>query len=478
MLASRLQQDLPLYNRWWQSDSPPNSDDSPYRETRRSDYENHLNAVRNRPFYALVGADGTGKTATLYQIVHDLIADGVAPDQVVYVPLENPLYPLESDQFVLDIYEWYTSYVRRASNTDSVTYFLFDDIHRIDNWAEQVQTLLDRTESTHVAVTLPTEVAELDEFEGSRFEVQSVLLPPKFYDFARFEADVPSVDKEDYVYPIRKGLASQRGVDSQTIVDDCLALQDQLLINNEDLSSIVGEYLNNSGLRDEESQGLSTIKQRLQLSLHKDIQQFYPIEDPGDLFTLCVLVAQEPVQEYQFSRLTEQLDTDRRTIRKYLQILQEFFVLSPSYQWGYQRHRTLRMYLRDPRYVSALNLLSDTYVQPKSEEHRRKLVHSVVYDHLRRLAFYLNEATDIEMPVRYWDEAGKTVEYVLDVDGAPVPVALTTRRGEEAAADALLGCLDDTEASRGVVAGEDIQQPYAGDDRILRLPLWLLLYIC
>jgi predicted AAA+ superfamily ATPase len=479
VITSRLQQDLPLYNQWWQSGDPPNSEDSPYRESRRSDYENHINAVRDRRFYALVGADGSGKSSTLYQIIHDLIVhDDVNPDHIVYVPLENPLYALESDQFIFDVYEWYTSYVRRRSLNDDTTYFLFDDIHQIDNWAEQVNTLLDQSELIHVAVTLPTEVPELEEFERSLFETRSILLPPKFYDFAQIDANVPKFTKKDYIYPIRKGLASQRGVDLATLVDECLTLQDQLVTEHENLPAVVNDYLFNSGLRDETGHGLSTIKQRLQLALYKDVQQFYSIEDPSDLFTLCVLVAQESVREYQFSRLTEQLETDRRTIRKYLDILQEFLILSPSYKWGYQRHRTLRMYLRDPRYVSALSLLSDTDTQPVTNEHQRNLIHSVVYDHLRRLAFYLNENTDVGMPVRYWDEASESVKYVLDINGEPLPVALTTRRGREAATEAIFDCLEDTGAPRGVVAGEDIQQPYAGNDRVLHLPLWILLYIC
>lgn len=474
MITSRLQRDLPLYNQWWRSGNPPSSDDSPYRESRRSDYENHLRGVREQPFYALVGADGSGKTATLYQIVHDLIVDdNVDPDHIVYVPLENPLYTLESDQFILDVYEWYTSYVRRTSEHDAPTYFLFDEIHQLDKWAEQVQTLLSQSEQLHIAVTLPTEVPEIEEFEGSLSDVQSVLLPPKFYDFARMETAVPAANKEAYVYPIRKGLADQREVDLATVVDECLTLQDQIVTEYDDVSSVVNDYLFNSGPRDEDGQAFATLKQQLQLVLYKDVQQFHPIEDPDDLFTLCVLVAQEPVQEYRFSRLTDQLDTDRRTIRKYLNILQKFLILSPSYKWGYQRHRNLRMYLRDPRYVSALNYLSDA-----NTDYRENLIHSVVYDHLRRLGFHLNDGTDIEMPVRYWDERNETVEYVLDVDGAPVPVALSTRRGEDAATEAVIGCLDDTEATQGVVAGEDIRQPYAGGDQVLRLPLWMLLYLC
>ena len=480
VIISRLQQDLPLYNRWWQSGDPPESEDSPYRESRRSDYENHIDAVRNRRFYALVGPDGSGKSSTLYQVVHDLIVrNGVDPDHIVYVPLENPLYTLESDQFVFDVYEWYMSYVLQHSSDDNDTlYFLLDDIHRTNDWAKQVKKVLDQAESIHVAVTLPTEVPALKKFKESLSEVRSVLLPPKFYDFAQSDAGVPGLAKRDYVYPIRDGLASKRGVDLATLVSECLNLQDRLVTNCEDLPSVTNDYLFNSGLRDEPGRGLSTIKQRLQLALYKDVQQFYSIEDPSDLFTLCVLVAQEPVREYQFSRLAEQLGTDRRTVQKYINILQEFLVLSPSYKWGYQRHRTLRMYLRDPRYVSALNLLSDTDAQPVTSEHRRNLIYSVVYDHLRRLAYYVNDCEDVEMPVGYWDEASESVEYVLNVDGSPAPVALTTRRGEEAATEAVYDCLKDTEATRGVVAGEDIQQPYAGDDRVLRLPLWMLLYIC
>jgi len=479
VLTSRLQRDLPLYNEWWQSEDPPSSDDSPYRESRRSDYKNHLDSLRDQSFYALVGADGSGKTSTLYQIVHDLIVDyDVKPDHVVYVPLENPIYELESDQFIIDIYDWYTSYIRRQTSEDESTYFLFDDVHQLNNWIEHMNELLARSELLHVAVTLPTEVPEIEDFDGSLSDNRSVLLPPKFYDFASNEASVPDANKEDFIYHIREGIAAKRGVDLATLVDECLTLHDYLTTDYDDLSSVVDNYLFNSGLRDEEGRGLSTIKQRLQLTLHKDVQQFYSVEDTGDLFTLCVLVAQEPVQEYQISRLTSQLDTDRRTMRKYLDILQDFFIISPSYKWGYERHRTLRMYLRDPRYVTALNLLSDVGSAPHTDDHRENLIHSVVYDHLRRLSFYMNDNTDVDMPVRYWDEANETVEFVLDVDGSPVPVALSTRRGADAATQAVIDCLDDTDAIRGVVAGEDIRQPYAGDDQVLRLPLWMLLYIC
>lgn len=479
VLTSRLQRDLPVYNEWWQSGNPPDPDDSLYRESRRSDYENHLTCVQEEPFYAIVGADGSGKTATLYQIVHDLITDhDVDPNHVVYVPLENPLYALESEQFILDIFEWYTSYIRRQTSDNQPTYLLFDDIHQLDDWADQIRELLSNSEQIHVAVTLPTEVNQIGELEEEISGSRSVLLPPKFHDFAGTEAGLPDIDKHECIYPIRKGIAADRGVDLPTLVDNCLTLQEFLTTEYDDLASVVDEYLFNSGLRDESGQGLVTVKQRLQLALYKDIQQFHAIEEAKDLFTLCVLVAQEPVQEYQFSRLTEQLNTDRRTIRKYLTILQEFFILSPSYKWGYERHRTLRMYLRDPRYVGALNLLSGAESAFQTEDYRDNLVHSVAYDHLRRLTFYLNDYTDVEMPVRYWKEANEIVEFVLDVGGNPVPVALSTRRGEDAAAQALTDCLEDTEASRGVVAGENIRQPYAVDDGILRLPLWMLLYIC
>lgn len=52
------------------------------------------------------------------------------------------------------------------------------------------------------------------------------------------------------------------------------------------------------------------------------------------------------------------------------------------------------------------------------------------------------------------------------------------RRGEAAATDAILACLNDTTATRGVVTGETIRHPYTNDDQVLRLPLWLLLYLC
>jgi len=478
MATSRLQRDLPLYNQWWRSGEPPQAANSPYREEHRSDYEYHLAGAREEQFYALVGPTGSGKTATLYQLVHDLIVDdGVPAEHIAYVPLENPLYPLESDQFIVDVYEWYSSYIRRRTDDpEAPTYLLFDDIHRIDGWANQVRTVLDRDTSAHVVVTLPTEIDEIDEFRDSEYRAgASILLPPKFYDFIQFSTESPAVEKSDFLYPLRDAVGGARDIGLTTVIDECLTLQDQ--VDSEDkLSSHVGAYLSNSGFRGGSDQGLSTIKQRLELALYRDVQQLYQIEHPGDLYTLCVLVAQDPLQEFRLSELTEQLDTDRRTIQKYLDILEEFLILSPSYKYDYQRHRSLRMYLRDPRYVNALTMHSNTDSGTSTEEHQQKLVHSIVYDHLRRLSFYLNDHEDTS--VTYWKEGGDTVEFIVEAQDTPIPVALTTRRGEEAATSAVQACLKATDAPHGVVAGEEIRRPYQTNESILHLPLWLLLYLC
>lgn len=478
MSTVRLQRDLPLYNPWWETNQPPTAADTPYREPRRSDYHYHYDFVRDERFYALVGAHRAGKTSTLYQIIHDLIVnEEAAPTNVVYVSLDNPLYGTDDDRFILDVHDWYSSYINRnASETDQPTYFLLDDAHHIAGWADQIESLLKNTTDTHFAITLPVKDDALDRFESHTEHTNSILRPPKFIDYANAEYGVPKPDKDDYIYPIRASLDSSNDVDIALVVDRCLTLQNELAETDTHPRSVVENYRFESGLRDES--GEAPIKQALQLTIFRDVLEFYSIEDPGDLYTLCGLVAQTPTSEFEFSDLTELLETDRRTIRKYLAILEDFFILAHSYKWGYERHRSLRMYLIDPRFVTALNTYSDTDPDSRPDDVRRQLTEAVVYDHLRRLAFNLNHDRDIDMPVQYWDESGHTVEYVLDIQGDPLPIGLTQRRGEDAAT-AVTAFIDSTDdASRGIVAGEDITNPYTTDDSILRLPLWMLLYIC
>lgn len=69
-------------------------------------------------------------------------------------------------------------------------------------------------------------------------------------------------------------------------------------------------------------------------------------------------------------------------------------------QAGVERHRFLQLYLRDPQYVCALNLIPDTD-KPQTDDTQDTLIHSVVYAYLRRPGFYRNDSTDIEQPVQY-----------------------------------------------------------------------------
>ncbi|PSP84475.1 hypothetical protein BRC96_04945 [Halobacteriales archaeon QS_6_64_34] len=104
------------------------------------------------------------------------------------------------------------------------------------------------------------------------------------------------------------------------------------------------------------------------------------------MYALCAVAARNSGTTLGLKDLSGVLECDRRTLQRYIDILEDFFILTPSYQYEYQRRRSVRLYLRDPLLVGALaDLDFSGMLEPDAE---RRLTAAVVFDHLKRLAFH------------------------------------------------------------------------------------------
>ncbi len=104
-----------------------------------------------RKAVVFTGMRRSGKTWSLYQVMKDLIKDGVEKKQILYINFEDErLLPFNSKNFemLINVYfELYPQYI----NSKAV-HFFFDEIHEIDGWERFIRRILD-SEKAKVYIT-------------------------------------------------------------------------------------------------------------------------------------------------------------------------------------------------------------------------------------------------------------------------------------------------------------------------------------
>jgi uncharacterized protein len=101
-----------------------------------------LTISESNKIISLVGNRRSGKTYFFYQLVKELLAKGIAKDQILYVNFDDDrLYPLKLEELDYLIESYYELF---PENKNKIKYFFLDEIQTIDNWELFVRRLNDK----------------------------------------------------------------------------------------------------------------------------------------------------------------------------------------------------------------------------------------------------------------------------------------------------------------------------------------------
>jgi hypothetical protein len=119
-------------------------------------------------------------------------------------------------------------------------------------------------------------------------------------------------------------------------------------------------------------------------------------------------------------------DVDRRTLReKYFASLEAMILLTPIAQYGDAKPRDLRMAIRDVGLAAAIKGLGHEVSRADAETDRR-LQHMLLFDHIKRLSYLVNDRHDPNRGVvRFWEDGDTAVPFIIKVGGSPVPIVAT-----------------------------------------------------
>lgn len=137
---------LRRYNPWWRNPSAIKEDSKPQK---RFAYYEALKMMKHktlRRFAVLSGARRVGKTTIMYQMIDNLIDEGVSPKNILYVSFDNPIIKLISVENVISMYEMlYT--------IEGTKYIFLDEIQYTENWELWMKVIYDRRNDIRLTAT-------------------------------------------------------------------------------------------------------------------------------------------------------------------------------------------------------------------------------------------------------------------------------------------------------------------------------------
>ncbi|WP_254810042.1 AAA family ATPase [Natronosalvus amylolyticus] len=477
----RFIEECHAHNPWWEGDVERLQHASAWHP--RSDLYAVLNQIEKARdasdlfdrVFGWYGQTGIGKSTLLLQLIGTIvdapsesvgleidrreyeIVDAFDPTDVLYIPIERSLYHLERAEEAIDTLGRVVEYFETRITTGSDRLILLDDLGVLESkpgrLAETIYQMVD--EQTYVICTGSVREHVSLETETERLLTNPVpLLPVKFVDFAQMRLGDEQATRLERLQA-GESTAARDDPDTLTLQDIRRPLRDDAdpvsfaktfdrlyfdVLDKDDRQSIAQEareFLRHGGFPRQLTVGHSSTtagettnelaRSHLELYLFKELARAKSIDRPENLQQLCSLAALPGTNEYGYRELAGRLDVDRRTVRNYIQVLEEGIVLTESTNYALRRHRKTRLYLRDPRHVV---LLSQRHAHdgfesvegrfPYNPSFERILCRTVVFDHAMRLAYN----TGLEPSIEFAETEHGVIEYILRQNSTVLPFAL------------------------------------------------------
>ena len=293
----------------------------------------------------LMGPRRVGKTVMLYHTIQRLIADGVSPQNIVYISVETPIY----NKIMLEQLFNLAKQALGKSDSKELFYVFFDEIQYLKDWEIHLKSLVDTYH--HVKfIASGSAAAELkkrsDESGAGRFTDFS--LPPlTFYEYVHLKGYSQLMIPAEMEW-------SNGAITGYASID--IAKLNKLFI----------DYINYGGYPEvvfsehiQENPGQFIRHDIIDKVLLRDLPSLYGITDVQELNSLFTMIAYHSGAQFSYEGLSKDSGIKKDTLRKYIQYLEAAFLIKKIHRAddtakAYRREMLFKLFLTNPSLRCAL----------------------------------------------------------------------------------------------------------------------------
>lgn len=334
-----------LENPWWEQGSIPEHLLHLKRRLYFDQLYQQISQLSVRRATVLMGPRRVGKTVMLYQVIQQLIDDGVPPRKICFISIDAPIYNNIGLEELMAL-------CRQAlnDNTSEQLYFIFDEVQYLKNWEEHLKSMVDLHFGVRFVVSGSAAAAlKLKSNESGAGRFTDFMLPPlTFIEYLSLKGltyllrTVNNVGADGLAVPIE-------------VTDNWDAVNDHFL-----------NYINFGGYPEvifnetiQQDPGRFIRSDIIDKVLLRDLPSLYGIRDVQELNSLFNVIAYNSGNEFNLEGLAQESGVDKSTIQKYLEYLEAAFLIKILYPVGINTKRFIRnsrfkIYLTNPSMRCAL----------------------------------------------------------------------------------------------------------------------------
>ena len=387
---------LTSFNTWWQTGTVPKGY---LKEFKRSGYYTCKKKMESdlRRIVVMSGARRTGKTTIMYQIISDLLHDGVKPQNILFFTFDHPVIRTEGIDQVLSIYK------NNISN-DEQFYMFVDEVQFDKDWTNYLKMAYDMNPEMRAIATGSASVIVEDNVRESGAGRWTVMKIPtlSFYEYCEIKGIEKSMSCED-VFAFHT-LSRQE--------------QTQIIMGLSDLQIHLMRYLQLGGFpelvnTEDVSYAQTLIREDvMDRAIKHDLPQIYDIRSADELEKVFVYLCYNSSSIINIEAMCKEFEgVSRPTVEKYIRYLSDANLINISPQLNIKGKKVLKaknkIYISDSGIRSAVVLDTDIYTKP---EELGYALETTVFKHVKDYFAAKNKLYE--------------VGYIRDNNGAEIDVAV------------------------------------------------------
>lgn len=471
-------------NTWWDGNDVPNSLCKAVHR-RRDFYKIREKLDDSRQIITVRGPRQVGKTTLCGQLIETLIEDQFVPSEcILYLNIENSQFLSNPDNVIRDSLEVYERYILERSfrNIGVPVYVFIDEVQKATDWASTLKYYTDTYSNLQFITT--GSVSTLIKEDASETLIgrldEQIIMPMKYVDHVRYH----NVLEEETIYEestaLRDALRNSiEKKDSGEFTVELTRFYGTRQATIPELVSQKDDYLLKGGypgvLDDNVVDAHTSLDSDLRYTVTADLANVFEVKKPEKVLKVLSLVAESTGGKLNIKNIAETAGVGRDTAKRYLEHLEEFFLVSPCPMYTtseYQSAGRQKIYLQD---VGLYNTLAGIMTTNTLEDGNKMgpILETAVCDHARRLQFYLSNAQNAD--VAYWDKHGE-VDFVLT--GPEYVLPIEVKHGDSTQKDlrGLRNFIEESNAEFGLAVNNAEQLKEDGD--VIHIPAWLFFFLC